>query len=73
MIRSDRELLARVARANLAIGQAVPVLLDHLDDGLLPASGLRDIADHLDSVARDLRQRAEMLDRPVDDQLDQPL
>jgi hypothetical protein len=66
MIRADRELLARVARANHAIGQAIPVLLDRLDDGRLPAQGLREMADRLATVVDDLRQRADALERTAD-------
>lgn len=66
---ADRELLARVVQVKRAIGQAVPVLLEYLDDGRLPPHGLREIADRLDSVVDDLRQHADVLERSAESQL----
>lgn len=66
MIRADRELLARLSALNQLIGQAPVVLLGHLHDGLLPAAGLRELADQLDDVAARLRARAGELENVVD-------
>jgi hypothetical protein len=79
MIERDRELLARAGRVNQQLGAVVVELMQHQDGGQLPAEGLREVADHLHELARDLYARVTELEaiesgRPivVDARLDEP-
>lgn len=65
MIHEDREVLARLARLNQGIAKSVPELLEHQDGGLLPATGLRALADSLSAMADELTRRAEDIERHV--------
>jgi hypothetical protein len=54
---------AQMTRHDAVIGQVLPVLLENLEDGLLPSAGLRRIAGYLDTLAIDLQGRAAEIDR----------
>lgn len=63
MIERDRDLLARLGRANDAVAPATVELLDNLDDdGRLPADGLRALGDNLRHVADACHHRADEID-----------
>lgn len=66
MIRADRELLARLARLNHALGDVVVEWLNHLDGIELPAAGLRMLAGDFDAMAAQLRARADHIDQVID-------
>jgi hypothetical protein len=67
VIRSDRELLARLARVNAYLGAAVVELMTRQDGGELPAEGVRELGWRLSELAADLLARADEIDgRPVD-------
>lgn len=66
VIRADRELLARLAVANRALGEVVTQWLNHLDGIELPAAGLRRLADDFDDLSARLRTRADHIDHVID-------
>jgi hypothetical protein len=67
MIERDRELFARLARVNTALGAATLELFEHQDGGELPAAGVRKIGQALAKLASDLLARAAELDGRVID------
>lgn len=68
MVERDRELLARGARANQALGRAVVELLHHSARGELPAAGVRVVGENLAALGADLLARADELEwHPVID------
>lgn len=62
LTQDDRTLLARVARANRAIGESLAVVLDVLDDPPSFARALRSIAERHEDIVTALRKRADELD-----------
>lgn len=62
MIGRDRELLARIARMNGAIGKAAVGALTTLNEGMLSATHLRDLGAELAALAADITARADELD-----------
>lgn len=66
MIREDRELLARLARANQALGEVVTRVLDGLVEGRLAAGPLRAVGQELASLGAEMVAHADVLDSVVE-------
>lgn len=58
VIYADRVLLAELADVNQRMGQQTVMLLEHLDDGCLPAAQLDELGQALMDLGSRLRQRA---------------
>lgn len=66
MFAEDRALLVRLRRVNAAIGDVVVELLNHLDEGELPADPLRVLGLHLNELGRELINRADQIEATVE-------
>lgn len=67
MNREDRHLLGRVVKANQGIAECVNRLMGYLEADWLPADPLRELAERLDILAADLRNRADTIVGTPDD------
>ena len=63
MIARDRELLARLRRVNVGIGEVALALMAAQDAGELPADGLREVGRALRSLGSDMIARADAVGR----------
>lgn len=66
MIRQDRDLLVRLRMVGQNTSSVVLDMLDHLDDGMLPAAKLRALGEQLEALGADLLTRADELERVVE-------
>lgn len=62
MIARDRELLARLMTMNQHLGEVVHRLMQGQDDGRLPATSVRDLAELLGGMSAQLYTRAAELE-----------